>query len=388
MANRYLTLTGDNGNGGTSIDDSWQTLTYANGQLNAGDTLWMGGGNYDITSIGRIEPSNNGTDGSPITYRGITDELPNLTGADTVFYMSGKSYISIMDIQGRDITRFATITADCDHITISSCSAYNCSSYQMIILRGSSGCTIVDNYIDREDVSEDEGDAIWLEGYILEPCTNHYIARNWITNCTHAWINMICPGGSHYDSNTGHVIESNTALQGHSGIDVKANRCLVQNNLLYRAQNWNSPHAFQTGGSDNIVRQNYILNYGVSGWTGIDECNAAYEINEPPARTCSGSRFYHNTIVGEGWTGSYTSMCWKNYRNDSDADLDDLIFKNNIFYNSGYTISLANFDRLHADVRQPVDIGGDEMSSIVNQIKFKAVREFFSARYGSIYSHQ
>jgi len=47
MANKYVNKSGDNGNGGTSHSDAYETISYGISQMSNGDTLYVGSGVYE-----------------------------------------------------------------------------------------------------------------------------------------------------------------------------------------------------------------------------------------------------------------------------------------------------------------------------------------------------
>jgi hypothetical protein len=75
-ATYYIDPSGSNGNSGTSIGSEWGTFDFAIGQLSAGDTLFVRGGQYSIGSTVLID--HGGTSGSPINMWAYQDEMPIL----------------------------------------------------------------------------------------------------------------------------------------------------------------------------------------------------------------------------------------------------------------------------------------------------------------------
>ena len=71
----YVTTSGSDINDGTSISNAWRTIGKANQNLQAGDTVYIGGGTYD-----RINPANSGASGNYITYKNYNSETVYVSG--------------------------------------------------------------------------------------------------------------------------------------------------------------------------------------------------------------------------------------------------------------------------------------------------------------------
>lgn len=71
----YISTTGSNGGSG-SIGSPWGTFDYAISQIGAGDTLYVRGGNYSLSS--RIRIQKGGVSGAPITMQAYPGETPVL----------------------------------------------------------------------------------------------------------------------------------------------------------------------------------------------------------------------------------------------------------------------------------------------------------------------
>jgi len=65
-----------NSNIGTDIKYPWATLAFAIGQLHPGDTLFVRGGVYYLTSTLRFDAVRDGTSSNPIVMINYPDERP------------------------------------------------------------------------------------------------------------------------------------------------------------------------------------------------------------------------------------------------------------------------------------------------------------------------
>ena len=93
----YVATDGNNANVGT-LDDPWQTITYAATQAQAGDTVFIKGGNYGHE---HVVISNSGTASAPIMFEGY-DGVPVIDGQDKTgngIYINSKKYIEIKNIE-------------------------------------------------------------------------------------------------------------------------------------------------------------------------------------------------------------------------------------------------------------------------------------------------
>lgn len=113
-ADRYVSPTGNNGNPGTEAQP-WATLTYAAGQLAAGDTLFARSGTY---SERLVLTGKSGSLAQPITIRNYPGETPIINGAAITVPTGGRQGLvafincSHLVFQGFEVTHFVTTAAD------------------------------------------------------------------------------------------------------------------------------------------------------------------------------------------------------------------------------------------------------------------------------------
>ena len=135
----YVATWGYNSSNGTSLDCAWSTLSHAQGQLSAGDTLYIVNGTYyNDTFMAQV----NGTSANPITikaYNGTptfvetgtvrTLRLFQFHDTNVVANMPGPiSYYVIDGIRVENYSRGIDICYDSHHIDVSNISTDQCSS--------------------------------------------------------------------------------------------------------------------------------------------------------------------------------------------------------------------------------------------------------------------
>jgi hypothetical protein len=91
----YASPSGSNSNPGT-IDHPWQTFKYAQGQLSAGDTLYLRGGTY-YESSSSVTINRQGDELSPITIQSYPGEQAVISGALTYFMTAPNSEWILVD---------------------------------------------------------------------------------------------------------------------------------------------------------------------------------------------------------------------------------------------------------------------------------------------------
>jgi hypothetical protein len=102
-ADYYVSPTGTSTNPGT-MAQPW-SLAKANTTLKAGDTAYLLAGTYSTY----INPSNSGTQGSPIVYRNYGSDVVTISGASYAVYINGKSYITVTGINATLCSKFLYI---------------------------------------------------------------------------------------------------------------------------------------------------------------------------------------------------------------------------------------------------------------------------------------
>ena len=78
------------------------TLNYANQNAEAGDTVYIRGGTYEISSGAAISPVDSGLEGNPITYSNYNGEIVQFTATGTASAVSitnGQNYIKVTGLK-------------------------------------------------------------------------------------------------------------------------------------------------------------------------------------------------------------------------------------------------------------------------------------------------
>ncbi len=157
---------GDDNNAGT-IESPWKTIHKANITLQAGDTVYIRGGDYNLGSTNTggtdskwIQPENTGTEGKPITYQSYPGEQVHFIGLDEADYPRGiyikdKSYIRVI--------------GDPDYLIKFS------NTYYMLQILGSDHCEIA--YCDFNTVKSDI-DLLYATGACREHSSHNWIHHN------------------------------------------------------------------------------------------------------------------------------------------------------------------------------------------------------------------
>lgn len=125
MATHYVRKTGDDANGGTSKDDAWKTLSHAMDQVNDGDTLISGGGDFTDEDLadGIVVRNNLTIQGD---YTGVLTGDSGWTKVRTIV-LTGKSIVlqwlwvigtGIIGIQVGDNTVVGVATNELEHIVM------------------------------------------------------------------------------------------------------------------------------------------------------------------------------------------------------------------------------------------------------------------------------
>ncbi|MDZ7292276.1 MAG: T9SS type A sorting domain-containing protein [candidate division KSB1 bacterium] len=105
LAQKYVATNGDDANPGT-IDQPFKTITKAISEVAPGDTIYVRGGIYDLTSTITISAAKSGTESRLITLTAFRDEIPILdfsrqaSGAKGISLRSNYWHIRGLQIKG------------------------------------------------------------------------------------------------------------------------------------------------------------------------------------------------------------------------------------------------------------------------------------------------
>ena len=119
----YVSLSGNDANDGLTLDTAWRTITYAATQAQAGDTVYIKGGDYGHE---HVVVANSGTEANPIVFEGY-DGIPVIDGQDltgTGILVDSKEYIEIKNIKVTQYTDGVYLKYS-NHITLDGIIGFN-----------------------------------------------------------------------------------------------------------------------------------------------------------------------------------------------------------------------------------------------------------------------
>ncbi len=305
-ANYYVATTGDDGDPGTS-GEPWLTITYAETQVSAGDTVFIAAGNYAETVT--IDVS--GSSGSRIVFVGVgTVTLKNII-------LNSADYITINNIgigngtlAGGYPPGAALFYSDqpSDYVLITGClvNGYNDEGVDGIIITGSHcriESTTLKNYADNGGFGGSGTNGIML-GYYL---TNVALAStcNSIVNCT--MDSMVNPDAAIYFWGDSITISGNTIR------NISETDNAIQHVDVFQTYTDNPA----PGTTRLLIQKNYV--HDVSGQLGF--------FNNVTDQTSDEWVFVNNIFYNIG-------MPIKTY--GSDDPITNVKFYNNLFYKVGY----------------------------------------------------
>ncbi len=398
----HVSPTGNDSNDG-SASAPWQTLAYAAGQLNAGDTLWVHSGNY----TGNVRINASGTPANPVVISGFPGDTVTLHGnglAHGLFLMKLEhvSHIHIRNI------RFGPYQAsDAKGIVIENArdiSIRNCEFFDIDYAPDASG---------QIPSSNDNAQPLVIYGSDEStPTSNIEISYNLFHDNDTGYSEVVALNGNVEGFKIeGNIIRDNANI----GIDLigfegvcpdesldQARNGTVKNNILY---NNRSPYdqcagIYVDGGKNIIIENNisYLNNYGIE--IGCENGNAT---NTRSAKNIviRNNLIYGNTDTGikiGGYdypdTGKTEQIYIYNntlYNNDTENDYngemyldytENTVIENNIFYatNTEKVIFISNASNpgLHLDYNLYYSPSGGQ--DLVIEINGNEYNEFSTYR--------
>jgi len=149
VATYYVATTGDNADPGT-LAEPWETITYAESQVSAGDTVYIRAGTYDE---GEISITENGTPGQDITFRAYGSEeviLQKGAGDDFIFDCTADYRIfQGFELDSEDARSVVRLDGDYDQLL--DCDLHDASWWAMVDVGGDhctvDHCTFLNNYV-------------------------------------------------------------------------------------------------------------------------------------------------------------------------------------------------------------------------------------------------
>jgi len=328
------------------------SLSTANANATAGDTIYLRGGTYYIKETG-ITPKNSGTStGNMITFSGYGSETAIIYGVNDVsghssrgINLAGKSYIKLTNIVFTNLATYLWITDGSHHNEISYCTFKDMrDTYNIDVIKtgthtgptGSStalmdsqgGMAVCNNrgifnvtdgsyYLPSDSATEttvttralqggknnywSTGDQYkctyitnWAGSYIYEGSTNLAVSHNWIHhNIFHHY------GGYTVANDVGVALEVGV---GSSVADVNCDYNTIENNHIYAAGH----HVFGMNASRySVIRNNYFHNeswYSGFGCSNMENGVCGYRVVSAtvPSVAYGGHSLWEGNRIGHG----------------------------------------------------------------------------------------
>ncbi len=306
----YLHPNGNNGNSGTSpgSGSSWLSLSYACGQLSAGDTLYIQGGTYTSTSD-FCDPAD-GIDNVTITnyqsetpiFRTVGSTVPGSPGNKIVVLLSNNSSWTFENLEFRPTTSILGHTA----FKLQSGSDYNTFRNLTVVSSASSGTAYsFASAIFYVFTQYNEWDTVTLEGAGDDLNVPSKKGQDG---------NLIILYTSSADYN---YIHDSTFSKGlHDCIRVDGSYNEVYNNtstdsdgyliLFQPGSSWNIAHGNTASGADASLQSGKMEYYNNNSDDNIWRYNVAYNSGNHGAEMRFGSAriyFYNNVLYGNGRDG-------------------------------------------------------------------------------------
>ena len=339
--------TGNDGNDGLTTGAAWATIGKANSTLVAGDTVNILAGTYNE----RINPANNGSSGSLITYKQHLSEsvtIAGVSGSSSCVKLDPSSFIAIDGL----ILRYGHAARNHSIVNISGSSATD------NIIRN---CTI-----DQPGTSSDNDAAGWKEfgvgvrssaaDNLIEDCTlrgirqgihmNNGCLRTTVRGCTiddtfDSCITIRTSSSTPYQL-WGHLIEDNVLANSvrEDGIQTESDQdasdptkvfsalgIIIRNNIIRD----NGENAIDLKGAANIVIEGNTI-YGTVGSSGgAGNRNALRAISRGASRVCKDFIIRHNILYDNGNGIHIRGDNYKMYHNTMVANNRDFTGTNSTF---------------------------------------------------------
>ena len=330
--NTNLTTCSDTLNDGLSPAKPFCTIGKAAGIAVAGDTVHVVAGTYLET----VDPSNNGTSGSPITFAAGAGVTVKGDGSSTgsAFHLSGAQYITIdgfnvidtvdhgffvlsssnIHITNNIVSSAGTPTSGLDRTgiyfsgvtasTISGNTTYENSSHGITVQGASSNITVSNN----KSYGNATVVARYANGIIIQSSTNVTVIHNIVYNNEDSGI------GIYTGSNNAFVIGNLSYGNSDHGIDVNGSKTAtitgntVQGNATAGINlEGNSPTDNSSGGN---VQNNLSVSNGINPPDGHLPGNIRVDENSKAGTTLNYNLVYQSAVLVEYTWGSddYTTL--------------------------------------------------------------------------------
>jgi hypothetical protein len=318
----FVATWGDNADAGT-FNEPWATLQYAMSNVEAGDTVYLRGGTYAVTSAQAItsNPGLVGTEANPICFFNYPGETPIIDGSTKTSQSHGitlyySSFVEFRGIHVQDHAQFETSSFPsafnlyyCTDITFDRCVVANiggrgfagrwCSRFTYI------NCDAYN--LDNNLTAEPGGDA---DGFFLSPSSHNFTGQHYFYGCR-AWK---CSDDGWDIENLGLIVVEN---------------CWAFNNGFEKYDDPGLGNGFKINltPAENVSQLSRIFKNNIAAYnrrTGITTND-----------NVSGARWmhvYNNTSYANGLFGEAGYGFQVYPTNSSDANEEYRIFRNNIAY--------------------------------------------------------
>jgi len=336
---------GATGGGNGSSPTSLQTLSWANSNLQAGDTVYLRTTQGNYTSH-HISPTNGGTSGNPITYQAYTDESPYITGQAVYgIDIQNTSYIVVNGIHVGDMTektaksKWFYVYAS-NHITIKNCTfdkvagnpGWDYNSY----VKDSSYVYLIDNSWDASEtpVSVADPNAEQWHDLGLSNSSHVLVLRGTFAKATHA--NIYAINGTDIGEYSA-IIDCTFNNDWHTAIQLwdrggttDESWWLVEGNTFNYIGRYTCDNAF---GYDSC-RMNHSIEFGIDHSIIRENIITKSQAGIDFFKDSAHNRIYHNTIYD---SKTYDGQGGWNVYSDWTYIAIDNKWYNNIFWKSDKT---------------------------------------------------
>jgi Right handed beta helix region len=321
---------GDDNQSGTSPAQAWRTLARANEALRPGDTVLIAGGIYRQP----IKPARTGRDGGRIAYRAATGAAVVIEGADLLFDIAGRSYVTIEGFTFRNPAyAWGRITDGQRNEIVHSVfvAAGRTEAYVGLELRRAAYNRIADNeFRSWGEAASSWGDAVRL----TEGADHNLLETNQFVNAGHSLLGIETSSnvvrGNRFENawEKGIDLVWRVSPPWAPGQEFVARRNVIEANQLLRCRL--SPDGqkggvgIQIAAAETIFRGNVLADNDragvlVNGWT--------------DAPRVYGNRLYHNTFVENGRVSApISSGIATTQWGDVSVDVRANRFDNNVLY--------------------------------------------------------
>jgi len=311
-ATYYVSPSGSANNPGTR-SEPW-SMAKANSTLTAGDTAVLLDGTYSTA----IEPSNDGSSGSPITYQADTKHGADIPTIDYPIELDYCSYIIVDGVECTNNKRWVR-GSGADHITIKNCYFEDADGWETMRFQDSGGYIVV------KDCHIENG----TDSLHIREGSHHHIVGNTFDTATHTCLVIMAVENTVVEDNTftnmGEKCMEVFSLRGETENPVKCKYNLIQNNYF---------------GPTDYSGIQYAGNYSILRYNTFHECDVGMNwanyggsdpTDDPEAWWDEHNRFYHNTLYHceQAINCSGLSSLF-----DGDGALGDNIHRNNIVHYS------------------------------------------------------